>query len=94
MDCGGGGGRIACDHSLLVIFYLVTRLRFAFFHCLIHNTSEIRPGWRLYRTQAMRFFGLCVGVGFSYLLLLVLAALPFVAGFLRLISRDSARRHA
>jgi hypothetical protein len=68
----------------LVIFYLVTRLRFAYFHCLVHNTSEIRPGWRLYREQAMRFFWLNVGVGFSYLLLLVLIALPFVAGFIRL----------
>jgi type IV secretory pathway VirB2 component (pilin) len=68
----------------LLIFYLVTRLRFAFFHCLVHNIKEIRPGWRLYREQAMRFFGLSVGVGFSYLLLLVLAALPFVAGFMRL----------
>ena len=69
----------------LVIFYLVTRLRFAFFHCLIHNTSEIGPGWRLYRAQAMRFFWLNLGVGFSFLLLLVLAALPFVAGFMRLV---------
>jgi hypothetical protein len=69
----------------LVVFYLVTRLRFAFFHCLIHNTSEIGPGWRLYQTQATRFFWLSVGVGFSYLLLLVLAALPFVAGFVKLI---------
>jgi hypothetical protein len=69
----------------LVIFYLVTRLRFAFFHCLVHNIKEIRPGWRLYREQAMRFFWLSVGVGFSYLLLLVLAALPFVAGFMRLV---------
>jgi len=68
----------------IVVFYLITRLRFAFFHCLIHNTSEIRPGWQLYRTQAMRFFWLNLGVGFSYLLLLVLAALPFVAGFMKL----------
>ena len=68
----------------LVVFYLITRLRFAYFHCLVHNTSEIRPGWRLYREQAMRFFWLNVGVGFSYLLLLVLIALPFVAGFVRL----------
>lgn len=68
----------------LVIFYLVTRLRFAYFHCLVHNIKEIRPGWRLYREQAMRFFWLNVGVGFSYLLLLVLIALPFVAGFVRL----------
>jgi len=67
------------------VFYLVTRLRFAFFHCLIHNTKEIRPGWRIYRFQAMRFFGLNVVVGFCFLLLVVLVALPFVAGFWRLI---------
>jgi hypothetical protein len=66
------------------IFYLVTRLRFAFFHCLIHNIKEIRPGWRLYRAQATRFFWLNLGVGVCYLLLLGLVALPFVAGFVRL----------
>ena len=68
----------------MVIFYLITRLRFAFFHCLIHNSKEIRPGWRLYRSQAMRFFWMNVAVGFGFLLLVVLVALPFVAGFLRL----------
>jgi hypothetical protein len=68
----------------LVVFYLITRLRFAFFHCLIHNTKEIRPGWRLYSSQAMRFFGLNVAVGLCFLLVVVLAALPFVAGFVRL----------
>jgi hypothetical protein len=69
----------------IVVFYLITRLRFAFFHCLIHNTKEIRPGWRLYGAQAMRFFWLNVVVGFGFLLLVVLVALPFVAGFWRLI---------
>jgi hypothetical protein len=68
----------------LVVFYLVTRLRFAFFHCLVHNIKEIRPGWRLYREQAMRFFWLNLGVGFCFLLLVALAAIPFVAGFVRL----------
>ena len=68
----------------LVIFYLVTRLRFAYFHCLIHNTKEIRPGWRLYRTQATRFFWMNIVVGLGFLLLVVLVALPFVAGFWRL----------
>jgi hypothetical protein len=66
------------------IFYLVTRLRFAYFHCLINNTKEIRPGWWLYREQATRFFWMNLGVGFCFLLLVVLAALPFVDGFLRL----------
>ncbi|HEY1253975.1 MAG TPA: hypothetical protein VGF01_04260 [Terracidiphilus sp.] len=67
-----------------VVFYLVTRLRFAFFHCLIHKTSEIGPGWRLYRTQAARFFWLNLGVGFCFLLLLGAVAIPFVAGFVKL----------
>ena len=68
----------------IMIFYLITRLRFAFFHCLIHNTKKILPGWRLYRAQAMRFFWLNVVVGFCFLLVVVLVALPFIAGFWRL----------
>src|ERR1035441_7509584 len=36
------------------VFYLITRLRFAYFHCLIHNTKLIRPGWALYRAPADR----------------------------------------
>jgi len=68
----------------IVVFYLVTRLRFAFFHCLIHNTKEIRPGWWLYGAQAMRFFWLNMVVGFCFLLIVGLIALPFVAGFWRL----------
>lgn len=68
----------------LVVFYLVTRLRFAFFHCLIHNTTEIGPGWRLYAAQATRFFWFNLVVAFCYLLLMALAALPFIAGFIRL----------
>jgi hypothetical protein len=66
------------------LFYLVTRLRFAFFHCLVHNTKEIRPGWRLYREPARRFFWLNVVVGLCYLVLMGLVALPFITGFMRL----------
>jgi hypothetical protein len=69
----------------IVIFYLVTRLRFAFFHCLVHNTREIRPGWWIYRKQAMRFFGLNIVVGLCYLLLVGLVSLPFIAGIWRLV---------
>jgi hypothetical protein len=75
----------------LFIFYLVTRLRFAFFHCLIHKTGEIRPGWHLYREPATRFFWLNVVVGFCFLALVGLLSLPFVAGFLRLFRE---MRHA
>jgi hypothetical protein len=73
----------------IVIFYLITRLRFAFFHCLIHNTKEIRPGWRLYGTQAMRFFWLNAGVGFGFLVVVVLVTIPFAAGFWRVFREIS-----
>ena len=68
----------------IIVFYLITRLRFAFFHCLTHNIREIGPGWRLYGSQALRFFGLNLAVGFGFLVLVVLIAIPFVKGFWRL----------
>jgi len=67
----------------LVVLYLVTRLRFAFFHCLIHNMKQIRPGWQLYRAQAMRFFWLNIVVGICFMLLAALLVIPFAAGFWR-----------
>lgn len=67
------------------VFYLITRLRFAYFHCLIHNLREIRPGWWLYREQATRFFWLNIMVGLGFLALVALLALPFVAGLLAVI---------
>ncbi len=67
-----------------VVFYLITRLRFAFFHCLTTNTKEIGPGWRLYGSQATRFFWLNVVVGICFLAVIVAVAIPFVSGFVRL----------
>jgi hypothetical protein len=75
------------------IFYLVTRLRFAFFHCLVHNTKEIGPGWRLYKEQASRFFWLNIAVGFCFLLLVGLIAIPFAAGFWRVFHDMQASGH-
>jgi hypothetical protein len=75
------------------VFYLITRLRFAFFHCLIRNTKEIRPGWYLYQEQATCFFWMNVGVGFCYLLVVVLVSLPFARGFWRLIRESQQSGH-
>ena len=77
----------------VLVFYLITRLRFAFFHCLIHNTKEIRPGWRLYRGQATRFFWLNIVVGICFMLVAVLVALPFAAGFWRLFHESQQGGH-
>ncbi len=67
----------------LLIFYLITRLRFAYFHCLVYQVKQIAPAWKLYREQAMRFFLLNIGVGFAFLAVMVLSALPFVSGFIK-----------
>jgi hypothetical protein len=66
------------------VFYLITRLRFAYFHCLIHNTKEIRPGWWLYREQAARFFWFNIVVGLGFLAVVIAIAIPFISGFMRL----------
>jgi hypothetical protein len=75
------------------VFYLITRLRFAYFHCLVHNTREIRPGWWLYKDKAMRFFWLNLAVGFSFLLVVGLIAIPFVSGFVRLFQESQNGGH-
>jgi hypothetical protein len=77
----------------LFVFYLITRLRFAFFHCLIYKTKEIRPGWHLYREPAGRFFWLNVVVGLCFLALVGLLSLPFLAGFWRLFQETRRVGH-
>jgi len=67
----------------LVIAYFITRLRFAYFHCLVANTRLIRPGWELYRPQANRFFKMNIIVGLCFLLMMGLMVAPFVPGFMR-----------
>ncbi len=77
----------------IFVFYLINRLRFAYFNCLIHNTKEIGPGWRLYSDRASRFFWLNVVVGICFMGLLVLAALPFAAGFWRVFNESQQGGH-
>jgi hypothetical protein len=77
----------------IFIFYVITRLRFAYFNCLIHNTKEIGPGWRLYGDRASRFFWLNIVVGICFMLLLVLVALPFAAGFWRVFHESQQSGH-
>lgn len=74
----------------LVIGYLLTRLRFAYFHCLITNTRKITPGWTIYGPPATRFFWMNVVVGICYVLMAGLMILPFVPGFIRLFKQIQA----
>jgi MFS family permease len=61
----------------IVVCYLVTRLRFAFFHCLVSQTREIVPGWRLYREQAWRFFTFSLLLGLVMLCIFAAVLIPF-----------------
>ena len=74
-------GVLACIAIGIYLFYLICRLRFAFFHCLAHQTKEIRPAWRLYRTAGMRYFLVNLVVGFIFICVFVLVSLPFFFGF-------------
>jgi len=75
---------------MFFVVYLITRLRFAYFHCLVHNIREILPGWEFHREQAARFFWLNVGVGFGFLVVVVGIALPFIKGFVKLAQETHA----
>jgi hypothetical protein len=75
---------VLCIGIALVIGYLITRLRFALFHCLVFQTREIRQGWRRYDAESWRFFLLTLAVGIVVLFAAALIAIPFIFGFLRL----------
>jgi len=77
----------------IFVFYLINRLRFAYFNCLIHNTKEIGPGWRLYSDRASRFFRLNIVVGICFMLLLIVVAIPFAAGFWRVFHQSQQGGH-
>src|SRR5580658_2469349 len=47
---------LACFVLGVVLCYLVTRLRFSFFDCLVRKTKLIGPAWSRCSEQAMRFF--------------------------------------
>jgi len=78
---------IACVALAIVlaiaIYYLITRLRFAFFHCLITQTKQIGPGWRLYRNQANRYFVLNLVIGIIFLIMLGVIIAPFAIGIVQ-----------
>jgi len=73
-----------------VIFYLVTRLRFALFYSLVYRTREIGPGWNAYESQSWRFFLFSIAVGFVFLIALAVIAIPFLLGFYRIVVSTQA----
>lgn len=74
----------------VVLFYVIVRLRFTLFHCLVFRVRELTPGWRLYREQAMRFFLLNIVVGIGFLAIALVALAPFFPGLLNAFHQSQA----
>lgn len=74
----------------IALFYLSTRLRFALFDCLVHQSTEIRPGWHIYREPANRFFWLSIGVGIGYLAFAATVLSPFAIAIYRRLHETGA----
>lgn len=83
-------GVLVCIALCLYLSYLIIRLRFAFFHCLAHQTKVIRPAWRLYRTQAIRYFIASLIIGLIFIFVLALVLLPFIFGIIWLSQLSQA----
>lgn len=79
--------------AAIALFYLMVRLRFALFECLIHQTRCLRAGWRRYRDQAWRFFLFSIVIGIAFLVIVVAALAPFLSGIIHLIRESQAASH-
>jgi hypothetical protein len=77
----------------LVVLYFAVRLRFALFHCLIHQTTFIAPGWRIYRDQARRFYQLTIVVALAYLAIAIGIMIPFIKRFIVLYHEGRLNGH-
>jgi hypothetical protein len=84
---------IVCIIIGIVVLYLTVRLRFALFNCLIHQSTAIAPGWRMYREQAWRFFVMSIVVAIGYLAVVAASVVPFVKGFLQLYRESKLNGH-
>lgn len=74
----------------VLLCYLIVRLRFALFECLVRQTREIGPGWRRYREQAWRFFLFSIVVGIGFLAVAAAALAPFASPIIQFIHQSQA----
>jgi MFS family permease len=59
----------------IFISYLLYRLRFSYFDCVLYLQDKIGPGWRKYHRQALRYLGVSLLVGLGFLAALAVTGL-------------------
>ncbi len=56
---------------IILLSYLLVRLRFSYFDCVLRLQDRISPAWARFHRQALRYVGLslCIGLGFWAILI-------------------------
>jgi len=65
----------------LLIAYLVIRLRFSYFDCVLSLEDKIGPAWARFHRQAMRYLGMSICIGLAFLALVAVAGYALYAHF-------------
>jgi hypothetical protein len=78
---------------VLLLSYLLIRLRFSFFDCVLRQQPYIAPAWRLYHRQALRYLGLSVCIGLAFWAVLGAAAY-FIYQHFKLLFQSIGSSHA
>jgi hypothetical protein len=50
----------------LFLSYLLIRLRFSYFDCVMRQIDRIGPAWSIYHRQALRYLGMMIWVGVAF----------------------------
>jgi hypothetical protein len=58
---------------VVLISYLLIRLRFSYFDCVLRMQDRIGPAWARYHRQAMRYLGMTICVGLAFWVAIALA---------------------
>jgi hypothetical protein len=55
----------------ILLSYLLIRLRFSYFDCVLYGRDRIAPAWNRYHRQALRYLGLTLLIGCAFWIVLI-----------------------
>jgi MFS family permease len=70
----------------LVIFYLCSRVQFAFFDIVLNRGEFVAPAWRKYGSQSLKWALVKIAVGTVFFALLAIPFAPIVSGIITTFS--------
>jgi hypothetical protein len=70
----------------LVVFYLCSRLRFAFFDIVLNRGEFVAPAWRKYGAQSRKWVLFKIALGTAFFALLAIPCVPLIKGLITTFS--------